>query len=74
MFVTSLKEQALQHLSQESTYHSGLARFEGMVDAFKLDHDEERPTKSNNMPIKYVKHLEVKMFPDMIQEFISGVW
>lgn len=60
-FTLALKEQALQHLSQESTCqsHSGLAWFEGAVNAFKLDHDEERP-KPNNVPIKYVKHLEVK--------------
>lgn len=60
-FTLALKEQALQHLSQKSTCqsHSGLVRFEGAVNAFKLDHDEER-LKPNNVPIKYVKHLEVK--------------
>ncbi len=59
-FTLPLKEQPLQHLSQESTCqsHAGLAWFEGTLDAFKLDHDEERPTKPNTGPIKHVKHLK----------------
>ncbi len=56
-FPPPLKEQPLQHLCQS---HAGLAWFEGTFDAFKLDHDEERPTKPNAVPIKHVKHLEVK--------------
>jgi len=74
VFVTSLS-RSKNNLSKESTCqsHSGLARFEGAVNAFKLDHDEKRPTKSNNVPIKYVTHLDVKMFPNMSQECISGV-